>query len=180
VYNTNIKNKGGIVIVKKDVALLLAIILAVVGIIVYAHYYLYGRTAMAADIVRAKEYLWRARSTVDLEIQADYMQKSLEALKDRTGNPNWLYGFPDTDFSLIKNDLQTNINMAREVAKNETKGSYGYQRAIDNMQEACVELNEHLDAAIGWCTDFLPFNIILNVICWIVFIILVVIYLITS
>jgi hypothetical protein len=151
---------------KEEVVFAAVVLLAIFGAAMYGYYFLYGRTAMVLDIINAKEYLWRARSSIDLEQQANYIEKALESLKGRAGNPNWLWRLPDTDFDLIKNDLAKNIAAAREIAKTETKGSYGYQRAIDNIQEVCIELNEHLDIAIKWCTDYSPSTIIFNIIGW--------------
>jgi len=147
---------------------------------VYVYYFIYGRTALVLDIAYAKEYLWRARASIDLEEQARYMGESLKALEGRRGNPNWLWHLPDTDFDLIKRDLQRNIDMALNISKTESKGSYGYQRAIDNVEEVCVELNEHLDISIRWCTDFQPHVIIQNIIGWAVLIVVLFLALVWS
>jgi len=141
-------------------------ILCVAGCSVYGYYFIYGKTAIVLDVYQAKEFLWRARASADLKQIADYMNKSLNALKNREGNPNWLWHLPDTDFGLIKKDLEKNVAMALNVSQTEEKGSYGYQRTIDNMQEICIELNEHLDCAIQWMTDFHPTTLTLNLIGW--------------
>ena len=161
-------------------ACLLIIILSAAGVIVYTHYFLFGRTAMVLDIRQAQEYLWRARASDNLEEIANYMNHALEALHNREGNPNWLWHLPDTDFNLIKHDLEKNIAMALNVSNHESPGSYGYQRCVDNMQEICIELNEHLDEAIRWSTDLNLFNIILNVICWAIYLICWIIFLISG
>ena len=146
----------------------LFIVLGIMGAAVYIYHVSYGAKAITLDIHTAKEYLWRARSAVDLDKQADYMQEALESLDNRHGNPNWIWHLPDTDFELIKSDLQTNIDASREIASNETKGSYGYQRAIDNIEEICIELNEHLDVTINWSASYTPVNVVLNIVLWIV------------
>jgi hypothetical protein len=153
----------------KRTGMILTITMMVLGISVYAYYFAYGRTAMVFDVCQAKEYLWRARACGDLEEIAGYMSKALKALEHRSGNPNWLWHFPDTDFDMIKHDIEANIKMALNVSKTEPMGSYGYQRAVDNLQEICVELNEHLDCAIDWLTDYHPLTITLNVLCWTLF-----------
>jgi hypothetical protein len=155
---------------KGRVGLALTIIMMVIGGSVYAYYFAYGRTAMVYDVCQAKEYLWRARSCGNLEDIAAYMGKALKAIEGRSGNPNWLWHLPDTDFDLIKHDIQANMQVALNVSKTEPMGSYGYQRAVDNMQEICVELNEHLDCTIVWLTNLAPSTIILNVIGWAIFI----------
>jgi len=135
---------------------------------------------MVIDILQAKEYLWRARASINLVEMADYMDKAKTALAARTGNPNWLYHLPDTDFDLIKHDIQKNIEVALNISASEPFGAYGYQRAVDNVQEVCVELNSHLDAAITWCTDRLISTLLLNAVAWTVLIALIVYLLVAN
>jgi hypothetical protein len=154
---------------KNKIALSALAALAVFGIAIYAYYFAYGRNSMTLDILQAKEYLWRARASIDLDEMADYMNKAKSAIANRTGNPNWLFHLPDTDFDLIKHDLEINIQTALNISATETVGSYGYQRAVNNLEEVSIELNDHLDASIGWSTDMSPTTIILNAAAWAVF-----------
>lgn len=74
-----------------------------------------------------------------------------------------LYG-QDTDFDMIKSTLEQSISNTREIAQTEDKGSYGYQRAIDNIEEMIIELAGHLSLTARWIADYTPFNIMLLVI----------------
>lgn len=164
---------------KNKIALSALGILAVLGIGVYTYYLAYGRNFMTLDILQAKEYLWRSRASIDLDEMADYMTRARTAINDRTGNPNWLYHLPDTDFDLIKHDLEVNIETANNISETETPGSYGYQRAVTNLEEVSIELNDHLNLAIQWSTDLTPTTIGLNLIAWTIFI-AIIIYLIAA
>ena len=154
---------------KNKVASSILIIIGVLGIVVYGYYFAYGRNSMVLDILQAKEYLWRARASIDLDEMADYMNKARTALASRIGNPNWLFHLPDTDFDLIKHDIDRNVQAAANISATETIGSYGYQRAVNNIQEVCVELNDHLDGTITWSTDRHPTTLLLNAIAWTIF-----------
>jgi len=154
---------------RNRVALSVLIIIGVLGIVVYGYYFAYGRSSMVLDVLQAKEYLWRARASINLDEMADYMSEAGTAIADRTGNPNWLFHLPDTDFDLIKHDLDKNIQAAIDISATESIGSYGYQRAVNNIEEVCVELNTHLDGAITWLTDWSPTTLLLNAIAWTVF-----------
>ena len=136
----------------------------VFGLVVGTYSLAYGFYAVTADIQTAQNYLWRARSCDNLEDIAWYMQKALKALENRHGNPDWLYHLPDTDFDLIKRDLERNIQIALNISKTAEPSSYGYQRTVDNIQEIIVELNEHLDECVAWLTYNSPCTIILVVI----------------
>jgi hypothetical protein len=154
---------------RNKAALSILIIIGVLGITVYGYYFAYGRNSMVLDVLQAKEYLWRARASINLDEMADYMSEAKTAIADRTGNPNWLFHLPDTDFDLIKHDLDKNIQAATNISATEDIGSYGYQRAVNNIEEVCVELNTHLDGAITWLTDWNPTTLLLNVIVWAIF-----------
>jgi hypothetical protein len=170
---------GGYVQRENKITISILVIIGILGIAVYGYYFAYGRNSMVLDILQAKEYLWRARASINLVEMADYMGKAETALGDRTGNPNWLFHLPDTDFDLIKHDLEKNIEAALNISMTEDVGSYGYQRAVNNLEEVCVELNSHLDAAIDWSTNLLPTTILLNTVAWIIFAV-VIVYLIAS
>jgi len=144
-------------------------IVGVLGIVVYAYYFAYGRNSMVLDVLQAKEYLWRARASINLDGMADYMSKAKTAIVNRTGNPNWLFHLPDTDFDLIKHDIDENIQAAMNISATESMGSYGYQRAVNNIEEVSIELNMHLDGAIVWSTDWHPITLVLNAIAWSIF-----------
>lgn len=159
---------------KNKIAISVLMVIAILGIAVYGYYFAYGRNSMVLDIMQAREYLWRARASINLVEMADYMNKAKTGLSDRTGNPNWLFHLPDTDFDLIKHDLDTNIQAALNISVTESVGSYGYQRAVNNLEEVCVELNSHLDIAIDWSTNLHPTTILLNAAGWTIFIVLVV------
>jgi len=99
------------------------------------HFWYIGRPNSVYDIWKCKDYLWRARASTDLIEIANYFEKALNEIKDRHGNPKWYYPTPDTDFDLIKKTMKQTINNVIEIANKEEKGSYGYQRAIDNIEE---------------------------------------------
>lgn len=151
---------------KNKIALSALVIIGFFGIAVYGYYFAYGRNSMVVDIMQAKEYLWRARASINLDQMADYMSRAETAIADRTGNPNWLFHLPDTDFDLIKHDLDKNIQTALNISATETPGSDGYQRTVNNLEEVSIELNDHLDAAIRWSTDLNPTTIVLNATAW--------------
>jgi len=142
-------------------------VLLVIGLIGIVHALTFGFIAPVYDIRKSKEWLWKARASTDLNVMADYMDKALDEIKDRHGNPCWFFRTIETDFEIIKTILQQNIMAAREIALTEPKGSYGYQRAIDNIQEVIIEINEHLSICMDWLTIF-SIPSIVQLILWIV------------
>ena len=141
------------------------ITLIATGIIlpIYTGFYSFPKTVY--DIQKAQEWLWKARASTDLNQMAEYLQKGLDEIKHRQGNPCWYFPTAETDFTIIKNVLEENINSARDVAAKESRGSYGYQRAIDNIEEAIIETNEHLESTKNWLT-ILSKTTIIGVIVW--------------
>jgi hypothetical protein len=98
--------------------------------------------------VQAKEWLWRARATNDLNDMAKYLSKSEDLLQDYHGNPQWLYPTPDTDFDLIRENINESISNCYKWSGN-TTSDFAYQQAVHNLQETIKEIAEHLDSAIG-------------------------------
>jgi hypothetical protein len=97
---------------------------------------------------QAKEWMWRARATNDLNDMAKYLQKAETLLQDYHGNPAWLYPTPDTDFDLIRTNINESIMNCYKWSTNAT-GDMAYQQAVHNLQETIVEVAEHLDSALG-------------------------------
>lgn len=100
------------------------------------------------DGIQAKEWLWRARATNDLNDMAKYLIKSEEILQDYHGNPGWPYPTPDTDFDFIRTNINETIMNCYKWSGN-TTSDYAYQQAVHNLQETIVEIAEHLDNAVG-------------------------------
>jgi len=96
-----------------------------------------------------REWLWRARATTDLLDMSKYLNKSLDQLAQFHGNPSWWFAKPDTDFDLIKGNIEEVRNNA-VLWSNLTGGSLAYQQAVQNLQEVIIEIVEHLDGAIDW------------------------------
>ena len=97
---------------------------------------------------QAKEWMWRARATNDLTDMAKYLSTSEELLQDYHGNYNWLYPTPDTDFDLIRQNInETIMNCHKWSAGNIT--DMAYQQAVHNLQTTISEIADHLDAATG-------------------------------
>lgn len=117
---------------------------------VYATVYVFPSTVY--DIYKAQQWLMKARASTDLDVIANYITNALAEIQNRQGNPSWWFPTAKTDFGIIKAVLQENINSSREVAQTEAKGSYGYQRAIGNIEEIIIETNNHLGSAIKWLT----------------------------
>ena len=157
--------------VKSDIATSVFLICIVVGVGVGIYSYFIGFPSASYDVRKAKQWLWKARASTDLEVMADYIQKGLNEIEDRHGNPCWWYATAETDFDVIKSVLQENINSAREIAATEEKGSYGYQRAIDNIEEAVIEVNMHLSATMDWIT----WKSVLSVFCFVIWCIVLVV-----
>jgi len=100
------------------------------------------------EAVQAKEWLWRARATNDLNDMAKYLGKSEDLLQDYHGNPGWPYPTPDTDFDFIRENINESIMNCHKWSGNDTS-DYAYQQAVHNLQETIKEIAEHLDAAVG-------------------------------
>lgn len=139
---------------RADGGFLCLIGLLLVGGVLGVHWMFVGKPGAVYDINKAQEWLWKARASTDLEVMADYMEKGLLEIEHRHGNPSWWFPTVSSDFDVIKAVIQENIDSAREVASIEEKGSYGYQRAIDNIEEATIEVNEHLDTTTIWLSDW--------------------------
>lgn len=114
----------------------------------------YNDNVYDADI--AKEWLWRARSTNSLDDMEVYLEKSLNGLEQYSGNPCWWYPKPDTNYDMIKLNIQETINNCNEWKETLTGYDFAYQQAVSNLQETIIEIAEHLDIANGWlCTPSL-------------------------
>lgn len=101
-------------------------------------------------IKQAIEWNWRARATNNLVDMASYLNRSLSILEAFHGNPAWWFPTPDTDLDQIRLNIRESRDTALAVATNESIGSFGYQQAVQNLQETVVEINEHLELAKGW------------------------------
>jgi len=99
---------------------------------------------------QAIEWNWRARATNNLIDMASNLNRSYAILGPYHGNPSWWFPTPDTDFDQIKANIRESRETALAVAANESIGSFGYQQAVQNLQETIVEINEHLELAKGW------------------------------
>ncbi len=107
-------------------------------------------TTTTYPLRQAIEWDWRARATNNLVDMAMYLNRSIELLLAYHGNPAWIFPTPDTDLDQIRTNLVESRDTALAVAASETIGSFGYQQAVQNLQETIVEINEHLALAKGW------------------------------
>ena len=101
-------------------------------------------------VKQAIEWNWRARATNNLLDMSTNLNRSLVLLEPFRGNPVWWFPTPDTDFDQIKLNIQETRNTAVVVASTEAIGSFGYQQAVQNLQETIIEINEHLDLTLWW------------------------------
>jgi hypothetical protein len=154
---------------KNKVALAILISIGVLGIFVYGYYLALGRNSMVLDILQAKEYLRGAQSSKDLNEMADYLNNATTAISKRTGNPNWLFHQSDTDFELIKFDLQRNVDAARHISKTLCSETHVYQSQVNTIEDLCTVLKAHLDGAVAWLTDWSPTTLLFNAVAWTIF-----------
>lgn len=124
-------------------------LLAVVLIISAAGVWNVGITT-TYPLRQAIEWNWRARATNNLIDMARYLNESIEILGRFHGNPAWSFPTPDTDLDSIRTNIVESRDTALAVAASESIGSFGYQQAVQNLQETIVEINEHLAIAKGW------------------------------
>lgn len=101
-------------------------------------------------IRQAIEWNWRARATNNLLDMATNLNRSIALLEPYHGNPAWIFPTADTDLDQIRLNIIESRDTALAVAASESIGSFGYQQAVQNLQETIVEINEHLDLAKGW------------------------------
>lgn len=99
---------------------------------------------------QAIEWNWRARATNNLMDMATNLNRSIALLEPYHGNPSWIFPTADTDLDQIRLNIIESRDTALAVAGNESIGSFGYQQAVQNLQETIVEINEHLALAKGW------------------------------
>ena len=167
-------SKSKLIKMKKIVLVSALITLIAAGIILSTYTLVYAFPKSVYDIQKAQEWLWKARASTDLNKMAEYIQKGLAEIDHRQGNPCWYFPTAETDFGVIKNVLEENINSAQDVAAKESRGSYGYQRAIDNIEEAIIETNEHLEATQDWLTILSKTTISALIIWFVLFIVVIV------
>ena len=123
------------------------------------HFITVGYTAGAYDINKAKGAINRALTTTDLNEQNRFLQMALEYLKDYSGNPKWWYPTIATDYSVIKQNIQSCIDRNNEVASlNAT--NYTYQRLVENNLRSYPEINTALTNAVDWQVMVTPTNVI--------------------
>jgi len=101
-------------------------------------------------IKQAIEWNWRARATNNLADMATNLNRSLAILGPFHGNPSWWFPTPDTDLDQIALNIGESRDTALAVSASEPIGSFGYQQAVQNLQETIIEINEHLELAKGW------------------------------
>uniref|UniRef100_A0A6M3K1C4 Putative glycosyltransferase n=1 Tax=viral metagenome TaxID=1070528 RepID=A0A6M3K1C4_9ZZZZ len=104
------------------------------------------------DINKANGWLKQARSSTDIPEMTRYMELALTEIDGRTGNPAWIWATSQTNFDVIKEVIQTNIEASLDVAETEPRSSYGYQRAIDNLEEAIIDIQTNFNTALNWLT----------------------------
>ena len=98
---------------------------------------------------QAIEWNWRARATNNLVDMAANLNRSIALLGPFHGNPSWIFPTPDTDLDQIRQNTVESRDTALAVASSEAIGSFGYQQAVQNLQETIVEINDHLNLAKG-------------------------------
>ena len=89
------------------------------------------------------------RATNNLVDMATNLNRSIALLVPFQGNPAWVFPTPDTDMDQIRLNLIESRDTALAVAATETIGSFGYQQAVQNLQETIIEINDHLALAKG-------------------------------
>lgn len=99
---------------------------------------------------QAIEWNWRARATNNLVDMATNLNRSISLLEPYHGNPAWIFPTPDTDLDQIRLNLVESRDTALAVAASESIGSFGYQQAVQNLQETIVEINGHIELSKGW------------------------------
>lgn len=99
---------------------------------------------------QAIEWNWRARATNNLVDMAGNLNRSIALLEPYHGNPSWIFPTPDTDLDQIRLNIMESRDTALAVAASESIGSFGYQQAVQNLQETIVEINEHIELSKGW------------------------------
>lgn len=128
------------------ICIILYIVLAIGGLWGGVNYY--NDHTYKAD--QAKEWLWRARATNDLTDMAGYLEESSRLLGTYYGNPCWWFPKPDTDYDLIKTNIQEVTTNAREWGTSLQQDNVAYQQAVQNLQETIQEIAEHLDGTNWW------------------------------
>lgn len=96
------------------------------------------------EIDQAREWLWRARATNDLVDMSKYLNKTLDLMKPYNGNPNWWFPKPDTDFTLIKDNIKECVANCLNF---QNEDDMAYQQAVHNLQETIIEIEDHLSGA---------------------------------
>lgn len=140
------------------------VIISITCIIVIVHFFALGRIQSVMPELKAMEYLGLCKGTTDLATSRGYLQQGLETIQMRTGNPNWLWGFPATDYVNIKQMMISDITMINEVLKTETPSSYAYQRAVENILRSVSDIQACLSSTIDWRTCLLPFNLLMVIV----------------
>ncbi len=107
-------------------------------------------TTTSYPLRQSIEWNWRARATNDLVDMAANLNRSIELLMPFHGNPAWIFPTPDTDLDEIRLSLVQMRDTALAVAANASIGSFGYQQAVQNLQETIIEINDHLSLTKGW------------------------------
>jgi hypothetical protein len=112
----------------------------------------------AYDCKKAENWVWRARATNDLTDMAKYTSRALEELGELSGNPSWWFPAPDTDYDLIKSNMEEVIRNCAVI--NVTMDTMAYQQAVNNLQETLAEIADHIHIARDWVVWNL-FNVII-------------------
>ena len=122
---------------------LVALGVSVVLLIVQMNWFIASQTYTESC---ARQWLYRARATNDLQDMATYLGNAEVMLKDYHGNPAWLYPRPDTDWDLIRQNInETAMNARKWSLANIT--DMAYQQAVHNLQETISQIADHINAA---------------------------------
>lgn len=134
-------------------------LLSILGVVVVGHYFAVGKVQMTYEEYQARAYLTLCKGTTDLATMQEYLQKTLNSLENKQGNPDWLYSLPGTDYANIKHTITKSIEMIDEVLETEEPNSYAYQRTVENILRSVDDTEGSLKSVISWKTDMLPFNL---------------------
>lgn len=129
-------------------AIVRGVILFLISVVVISGMWLDFMNKDGYTINTAENWLWRARATNDLEDMAKYMKQALFVLDRFEGNPSWFYPTPDSDWTLIKQNIKENIKSAESLS-HQDPNSFAVQQMVHNLQETIIEIVDHLKGA-GW------------------------------
>lgn len=139
-------------------ALLILVICAGVVGILHAEFYSWPRTVL--NIRKAKAELHKAWGVNDLDVSRDYLTRALNYLDSYSGNPQWWYPTPQTDWDRIKEVLISIINQIENLG--ESPGSYAYQQMIHNLGEYQIpEILLQINETQEWMTVKSPTSLVI-------------------